>query len=646
MKYFEALFIFLFLSFYYLKNFISNCREYAGADFDYQTLFLWDYAAKIKLFPYKDIFYPYGLLSYFKDQNTILHSFYYLISLILLITIFFLLKRLWVNRLLTYISFAGFLVFIERFTGIETFNRYGIITVASMLLAFLFYRNIFLSKKTTFIVGIAIGLLFPLLNDQGTYLAAAFLCFIILNPILKKNKIEINKNYFKNIASSIFFSLCGGIIGLAPFIFSLSWHKALTDFGMYFFRLSDILLYAKTPFIATLRTPENKFTLTILFLSIFYFGYIFIYKKRNLSLNHYLQISLIFVLVLLEQKNIIRSLDRQITFVALLLLISLLPEFKNFWRKQILLFFVLIAVLFGLPFRPVVSLYTNSQSKNSDSCMEKNIANMTQSKPQYQKVVDKVKKTEGGLVFSFPGDPIFYVLFKQTPPYYTSIYEASPLYAQKTNIQYIEDQKVQYVIYNFNISSIQDGVPDYVRGNLELKYILTNFTIVDRVDNFALLKRNYKAKDFFKNSFLESLPTLKNYLLNVDLANIPRSEGIHKRKFLESDTDIVTFSGNSIEEINNFLVRDNILSKDKVLILTPQRYKNNTKNMSVTFETDDDLLTTVHFRKCDINLSCIINLKNIPLFFKERRLKEINIQKSTFVGEIQIVDNPKNSDLW
>jgi hypothetical protein len=39
--------------------------------------------------------------------------------------------------------------------------------------------------------------------------------------------------------------------------------------------------------------------------------------------------------------------------------------------------------------------------------------------------------------FSFPGDPIFYILFNQKPPYYPTIYEATPIYAQKKLIKFI-----------------------------------------------------------------------------------------------------------------------------------------------------------------------------------------------------------------
>ncbi len=85
---------------------------------------------------------------------------------------------------------------------------------------------------------------------------------------------------------------------------------------------------------------------------------------------------------------------------------------------------------------------------------------------------------------------IFYILFNQIPPYYPSIYEATPVYAQDKQIKYIKENKVNFVILNTKSTAIQDGVPDKVRARKLYGFIKKNYTPFKKIEYFQILKSN------------------------------------------------------------------------------------------------------------------------------------------------------------
>ena len=129
---------------------------------------------------------------------------------------------------------------------------------------------------------------------------------------------------------------------------------------------------------------------------------------------------------------------------------------------------------------------------DSKLCLDKKISSIIKKYPQYINVVNKLNSYSdfNGKVYSFPGDPIFYVLFNQKPPYYSSIYEASPIYAQKKLVEYISEDEINYIAYNKNDTTIQDNVPNTVRAAYLNNYIVKNFSIKDKVGSFLILYRN------------------------------------------------------------------------------------------------------------------------------------------------------------
>jgi hypothetical protein len=129
----------IFLSFPYIIDICSGyLRHY---NFDIQEFLLWNYTSVNNLIPYKDIFYPYGLLSYFRNYSLVFASMFYLISPILFTILYFVFKNIFKERFILYTSFIIFYLFILNLVGLQTFARYGMFVLFSLMISYLFYLN-------------------------------------------------------------------------------------------------------------------------------------------------------------------------------------------------------------------------------------------------------------------------------------------------------------------------------------------------------------------------------------------------------------------------------------------------------------------------------------------------------------------------
>ena len=247
------------------------------------------------------------------------------------------------------------------------------------------------------------------------------------------------------------------------------------------------------------------------------------------------------------------------------------------------------------------------------------------------------------MIFSYLSDPIFYVLLNQKPPYYLSIFESSPLYAQQQNIAYIEKNNVQYVIYNEDITQLQDGVPSYARSPLLFKYVLTHFSPYKKIGSYIIFKRRKDTEELFSD-MATIAPTFTKTLLTVNLANIPRSEGIHKTNinFFAKTSTLV--SDTSVASINSFLASNVTSTENLYLLITPDKHIEK-KEIMVTLTTDKNKTTEVIFYPCEKNKSCIVHVSNIPLFYVPHMLKKIKISPD-IDGNISLVNITDTHFFW
>lgn len=627
----SSILVFLLVSLINLSNLINYCKIYNNTNFDLQALLAWNYAGSLNLVPHVDLFFPYGILPYFKDLNFFIHFLSFLIVPVLFTGVFIMLKKLWRNWF-SYFFFVIFFLFVNRFIGLDPFSRYGIIAVFSLFVGYIFHNNKALNRKIIYLIGVLVGAIFSLMYDQGIYSL-----IVVLGSMLFHRK-----QFF----SRVIMLVSGLATGLTPFFIYLIARASFADFFVSLWQLLETSLYAKTPFIPYSRSPENIFTFTILFLVISYLSFRFIFERKKLELENYLQLNLVFALVLLEQKSLVRSIDKDLIFISLLLLLvflkSIIKDLRIVGSYQVGLYVVIFfAIFFGIGLKSYNGISSNSSVKNQ--CFEENQVHLLKNHPEFYSVKDIILNDSQGMgkVFSFPGDPIFYILFNQIPPYYSNSYDSSPLYAQERQIQYIEDNNVTYIIYNLDISAIQDSVPDIIRVNSEARYIFTHFAVFARVKNFLILKKTSEPYDFFEDKKLDVVAELKEELLNIDLSSIPKSEGRYKAKSLFNTEKMI--SAKTDDEVNAFLKSNLVDSSSKLIVLSPHSLGGQ-KNMEINIKTKDNKETVIRFNPCEIDRICIVNLSNIPLFFKDRILDSIGI--TNFEGEISIVKNSNPGIFW
>lgn len=654
MKYLLGVFTFsFFLSAPYL---IDICSGYLGYyNFDLQEFLLWNYTSLASLIPYKDIFYPYGLLSYFRNYNAVFSLIYYLIPPILFAILFFIFKKNFKDRFTLYTSFVLFYVFILISNGFQTFSRYGLLAVFSLLFSYIFYSNNKIKAHLLIYCGVLLGLLLSAVNDQGVYVLFSFIFMFLLSKYFHAAREHfLYFNLFAIIKEAVFAAL-GFFVGIVPLFLFLLYHNSFNAYFNHFKDLGEIVAVSKTPFFSFADSPANIFTISILYFAIFYNTVRMLIFKHKLTLSSFFQISLIFTILVMEQKSIIRSIDRQIVFVSFILLMFLVHNLINFLKiknvnKKILYTVVILTVLIAYSFKinqtiDFSNLFRNYSFLINNKCFDSNLKFFLTNNPSYIKIINLLKKQDNfnGKIFSFPtGDSAFYVLLKQKPPFYNAIFEGASYEKQKNAIKYVEDNKIEFITLNMDESSLQDGVPDYVRQNELFRYILSNYQPLEIIGGHIILKKT-QNNDFFTSKILKQRKDYENYLLNVYLYKIPYSEGLYKYNYLKSNNKLIV-EGN-VGKISSFLTENKLVSRDKVIVLIPNK---NNKKQSLSFvklKTENEHSATIYYNSCHENEVCIINLSRILLFYEDRLITKLNFGKQ-YSGKIEIFNVKNPGNLW
>lgn len=643
----EIFIIFILMCLLSSNNLYNLCKEYLPLHFDNQVLFTWEYSSYIGQIPYKDIFFPYGLLNYFKTHNPFFTVLYLLIAPTLLTGFFIIFQKIWQDRLYTYTATIALVAFVYCFTGFAIFSRYGISVLVACIFAYLFFRNKILSKRYAAFMGLLGGLIFPLYNDQGIYIVALFFGFMFVQIVLKSTKIKRTR-YVISLLVNVLIFLSVFIIGNIPFINFLLLNDAAPAFISAIRELSDLEELAKTPYFHSAINIENIFTLTLLYISISFLSYKIFYRKHKLTLNNYIQIGLVLILIIFEQKSLIRHIDYQLTFIGLLLLFCLFYEFKLLLQKhKITNFFIFIYFLNILIVVFTIGFEINVSEKGIIPCQNVNTRYAVTSERHLnvKKVLDKTSHFNGK-IFSFPGDTIFYMLFKQNPPYYPTAFEASSIEAQQKLIDYINEEHIEYIIYDYENKAIQDEVPNILRSITLNKYIFTNFSIYKQIGDFMILKRNDGKKDFMIDKKLNKFPQFKEQLLNVHLENIPFAEGLYKYNNLLKNKDAkVQIRNGSILPINQYLQERNLKSDD-IYIVVEYKEHSRKKYSSLIIDTKIGIKTRVTFKQCKVKIPCIINISNLPLFYNSKTITSIDMEHDDGLSSISILSVPDERYFW
>ncbi len=615
--YYIIFFLFLIYSLIYV---ITTCQNFFPLHFDNQILLFWQYAADRGLIPYRDLYYQYGLLAYYKGHNIVYTFIYILLTPILFTSIFYIFQKVFKSKLFSLFSLFALFIFMARITGFEIFTRYGILAAMSLIIPYIFYNDKYVRLKS-FSLGILGGVIFPLVNDQGIYVSVLFAAFVLVDIFVKKGFINILE-LTRLLIQRWGLYLAGFTIAILPYVIYLYLNNSLIQFTNSFIELSELQMIAKTPFFHGIFTFHNLFTFLILITSVIYISSKLFYKEK-LTVTHYIQLGLVIAIIILEQKSIWRHIDEQISFVSFILFIVLFADLRETFRKRkvidknILLFFVNIAA-----FILVLFFMTLNQTTQTMSCSEKTSLHKT----KYAKVTDYLATRSGfnSKVYSYPGDTVFYVLASGANPYYPTTFEGSSKKAQDQTITYI-DSNVNYVIYNYTNFSIQDGVPNYIRSSYINKYLLTNYKIETIIGEFLILKRDSNV-DIFKDDNFSFAQGFKEYLTSINLEEIPKSEGMHKFKKI-----------NSYEEVSLNSLKSKGVSSDNLFIVI--KSKNINKKSMVKIKTKDQLETDITFSSCGAGDSCIINISKIPLFYNTRIINEIISNDNSEITLLNINDS-------
>src|SRR5438046_8761639 len=110
------------------------------------------------------------------------------------------------------------------------------------------------------------------------------------------------------------------------------------------------------------------------------------------------QITLITIIIFLEQKSIIRSIDTSITFAGIILLYFLLYDFFMLIRKKnigivaflfsfLILFFI---IYFGLGFKIYTPAYKTECNISDTQCVRRNLTEFLRFKQEYKKITEYI----------------------------------------------------------------------------------------------------------------------------------------------------------------------------------------------------------------------------------------------------------------
>lgn len=578
--------------------------------FDDQAYIVWEHAASKGLLPFRDIYFPYGLMDFYRHTNLFWQLIYFSYLFFLYSFFYREIKKIIKDNFLTVFIFLSTIAISHLLAGADNFSRYGLFLVGTCYCVNLLIQKK-ISSKTIFIIGALTSLVFVLINDQGIYLIAIFLITLFVEALITR-KDSLKKKIFKFTRKSSFY--IGGLgLGIFPYLIYLYFNNSLADFFVYFKYLSISTLYAKTPFIASLKILQNSFVFVVLSVSIMFSAFRIV-EKSNFSRITIFQIYLIMATIILEFKNIIRLNYWQITFMGYLIFSVLMIDIlltskrisKSKFQQLLIASFISLCLVFV-----------------GDEKMRYGFNNKEPNYSAQAEALEFVNTELGydGPIFSFPSEPIFYKLNNQVTPYYFSVYEASPSFSQAKQIDFIIQNKIEYIVINSKSISTQDLVPDYIRSWILFRYIYSNFTPEYKVGNYIIAK---KSRAGFMNGLTRiGEKKYSRYLANIDLQNLPHVYG----NYIIRDTKDISWVKSNY--YNEKII--NLDTKSSALLL--KSIDNN--SISVKIKSSGGYSSTIVSKMC--TEICAIDLKWIPMLYDSNNFIKLdflskNIEKIAFIN--------------
>ena len=665
--------IFLLFTIIFFSGYSLLCKQYSANDFDAQNFISWDYSAFKGAVLYKDLLYYYGPLFFYKSIVPWVAVIYGLLTPLTLTGFYVVCKKIFNHRLFALLSVFALSIYIPLFIGEGAWNRNGTGALVVTAIAYVFSLKVMGKNVIHVLLGIVSGILFSFIHDQGVYASFIYVFLLCANlPICEGLRTLLTAKYYRTVLVHAFHYMIGFTLGFLPFALYLIQNNALADFFHALTEVSYAGLFAKTPFLPYAFSKDNLLIFVSIFLSVFVGMIVFLFGKvKKYASIFYVQLALTTYILILQQKNILRSMSQSLAIFCLILLMVLFAYIKvifeqHHYRKTYILYFYFLLLMsffiFIQPFSPknlmfqvrdrfrsgfTEELKIFTQNGKVQQCQQSSFEieqlPITQ---DYKAVYDFLQQEPyfNGRVFTFPADPIFYVMFHQIVTPYTTAYEASHLSAQQKNIEYIEKNNIQYVIYN-PIGTDVDGVPIVLRANTTFRYLFNTFDFYTQIGSFIILKKT-NSPDFFTHvGNKETLPII-NTLLTNNLRNIPYEEGLYKYKAFTANAETHEIFSGSAVELQTFLETSPVESGSTVLaVIDPDSQQSPQENTTLGITADNGLVTTLVFRSCGISHPCLLHLQNFPLFFKNRKLMRIEASNQPQT-QFKLFKVDVNSELW
>ncbi len=516
-----VLYLFLFIiSLSFLSGYVLNfCSVPSELHFDAQNFFTWQYGGLEGYIPYKEYFYPYGILVYYQDIVLAARMFSWVWMALLLLVTSFLIHKITKSAFFAIVTFVLSLIALQFDTQYWYFLRYGT-TITAVCGVVYWWSTIRDRRGVVFAGGIVSGFIFSLLTIQGVYIFLSLGALFTIDWVW--SLLEKNGRSFWNICLDFVRTLlifcAGNLVGALPLFVYLVSHHAVNDFFFFFRLLFTMHQTGKVPFFPGGWIVENTWGIITLWIVGTILLYRWFFNRKNLRTTEtYVFVAVWILLLLFEQKNFMRppvgyQIMHLIVVVGVLCFHFLYRYFSErgflkFWIRMYICMLIFGFALFAQQtsffyyehsmFAQILStkwmkeLGSKAFLSTTEQCLKDDMSEQLQNASHnYRSVLSFLEKQPdyNGKLFSYPADPVMYFFVHQVPAPFFNGYDASPLSAQQKNIEYIQEQDIRYIVYNLQERGY-DGVPHVFRNATFLHYMLTMYDPLVIVDGRLIWKR-------------------------------------------------------------------------------------------------------------------------------------------------------------
>jgi hypothetical protein len=561
------LFAFILLNPDLVKNITNKMNINFSNDWDSNNINTWSYMMKNGMVPVKDFWYPYAGRAIF-HFDAVYSDFY--LSLYKVFTfgsfvssLYFLFKP----RLIFCLLILSAIIISEDLKIFWGVSRYLPAFIIPLLyLSISFNSKSFLTlPRILFWLNVAIIMFFE--PNILVYSSPAIILKLILDVFFEKKELRL-------IVKKSILDFLPLIVLLLIYLLTIKHLNMLDNLLSFYLSLGDHAIKSSIP----TDLNGNLIKSLVLFSPFLGLSYgILFLSRKNINNNSYLAIIFISLTgIMLLQKHLSRPMDWQLFILPNLILIILF--FQN--SKQTTIFnYIVKGSCFGLilflfannnyfeKFKIKISnfpsnLYSNLRLITSDEYKDLIINSQKQiltpanfvSYRDEVNIYNKLKQELRETFFVLTDNPIFYVLANKHPPYHINVYDSSPIYEQKQNINWIKKNDPKYVIMDKN-KLFFDLVPNILRIPLVYEYLVKHYEFYKSFDNFEVLKKK-KIDDKVDRSYW-----LKILGQKVDFGFIPLASKI------DTNNECKNFSENCRPVLKIKLLENNLNKNLKIKLI-------------------------------------------------------------------------------